>query len=92
MLSTISMKPHPARWAENLYRGFERQIVRLIENRGQIAQIVGTLLLFVIAAGSIQYIPFLIRWLHVNDMAFGRVVVYSLPVWIAFAIFLIWRS
>lgn len=86
------MKLSPIRWAENLYRGAERSIERLVENRGQIAQIAGTLLLFLIAAGSIQYIPFLVRWLHVNDMAFGRAVVYSLPVWIAFAIFLIWRS
>ena len=86
------MKRHPARLAENLYKWAETRLAMLVENRGQIAQIIGTLLLFTIAAGSIQYIPFLIRWLHVNDMAFGRAVVYSLPFWIACAIFLIWRS
>ena len=47
---------------------------------------------FIVSAASLQYVPFLARWFHINDMLFGKIVVYSLPVWIAFAIFLIWRS
>lgn len=86
------MKLNPGLWAENLYAWAVSRINLLIANRGQIAQILATLAVLLIAASGIQYIPFFIKWLHISDMAFGKVVVYSLPFWIACAIFLIWRS
>jgi hypothetical protein len=86
------MRLNPVQWAENSYLWVESHIELLIKNKGQIFQILGTLLVFSIAAGSIQYIPFFIKWMHISDMAFGTTVVYSLPFWIGFAIFLIWRS
>lgn len=80
------------KWAEELYDWVESRVKFAIEHRSQIFQILGTLAVFIIAAGSLQYVPFLIGWFHISDLAFGRAMVYSLPFWVAFAIYLIWRS
>jgi len=40
----------------------------------------------------LQYVPYLVHFFHISDMLFGKILVYSLPFWIAFAIFLVWRS
>lgn len=86
------MRPDPNKWADNLSEWMESRVRYVIENSSHILQILATLVILIICAGGIQYIPFLINWLHVSDMAFGKVVVASLPFWIAFALFLIWRS
>jgi hypothetical protein len=86
------MKDNPNNWAEKLYDWAESRVRIAVEKKSQIFQIAAALVVFIVSAGSLQYVPFLVSWFHINDMLFGKIVVYSLPVWIAFAIFLIWRS
>lgn len=86
------MKLDPQQWAENIYDWFEYRIELVLKKKTQIFQIIAAILIFTICAGSLQYIPFFVKLFHISDMAFGRMLVYSLPFWIAFAIFLIWRS
>ena len=86
------MKLNPAKWLENLYDWLESRINGLIKNRKQVFQILLALLIFTLSAGSLQYIPFLVSWFHVSDILFGKILVYSLPLWIIFAFIMIWRS
>jgi uncharacterized MAPEG superfamily protein len=86
------MRLNPNKWAEDLSGWMESRARLAAENRSQIFQILATLIALAICAGSVQYVPFIIDWLHVSDMLFGKVVVYSLPFWIAFVFFMIWRS
>lgn len=86
------MKLNPTEWAENLYSGVESRIKLAIKHRKQVFQILAAMAIFTISMGSLQYIPFLVSWLHISDILFGKILVYSLPVWIIFALFMIWRS
>ncbi len=64
----------------------------LAKHRAQVLQIVLAMIFFLLAIGSLQYLPMLAVWFHISDMTLGKVMVYSLPFWIALAFFLIWRS
>jgi len=86
------MKFRPDEWAESLYDWAESRIRLAIEKKTQIAQIIGALVLLSASASSLQYVPYLVHFFHISDMLFGKILVYSLPFWIAFAIFLVWRS
>ncbi len=86
------MKIKPDVWAENLYDWIEARIKLVIEKKTQIFQILVALVIFTVSAASLQYVPFFVKWFHINDRFFGEILVYSLPLWIAFAVFLIWRS
>lgn len=79
-------------WAENLYDRIVLRLKLANQKKYQLLQIAGALIIFIVCAASLQYIPFLARWFHINDQFFGKIIVYSLPVWVAFAFFLIWRS
>lgn len=86
------MKFNPTEWPEDIYNWFESRIKLAIKHRKQIFQILVAMLIFTLSAGSLQYIPFLVNWFHISDILFGRILVYSLPFWIIFALFMIWRS
>ena len=64
----------------------------LVKNRVQVLQIVLAIVFFLLAIGSLQYLPMLAVWFHISDMTLGKVMVYSLPFWIVLAFILIWRS
>ena len=68
------------------------RIQLLIKHRVQVFQIILAIIFFLLSVGSLQYLPMLAVWFHISDMMLGKVMVYSLPVWIALAFFLIWRS
>ncbi len=86
------MKPNPRPEAKKPEGWLDTRIQLLIKHRVQVVQIILALIFFLLAVGSLQYLPMLAVWFHVSDMALGKVMVYSLPVWVALAFFLIWRS
>ena len=86
------MQLNPNKWADNLFEWTASRAKFVADNSSQILQIFATLVILIACAGGIQYIPFLIKWQHVSDLAFGKMVVYSLPLWVTLAFYLIWRS
>lgn len=86
------MKRDPDRIIKNPDGWLASRIQLLVKHRQQIIQILLAIIFFLLSVGSLQYIPQLAVWFHISDMFFGKVMVYSLPVWIALAFFLIWRS
>lgn len=86
------MKRDPDKAIKNSGGWFASRIQLLIKHRQQIIQILLAMIFFLFAVGSLQYLPQLAVWFHISDLFFGKVMVYSLPLWIALAFFLIWRS
>ena len=86
------MKRNPAPEAKKPEGWLATHIQLLVKHRVQVLQIVLAMIFFLLSVGSLQYLPMLAVWFHINDMTLGKVMVYSLPFWIALAFFLIWRS
>lgn len=87
-----TMKPRPDEWAVFLYDWVDARIKFVIANKSQILQVTGTIFVLIISACGLQYVPFLAGWLHISDMQYGKILVYSLPIWVILAVFIIWRS
>lgn len=86
------MQLNPNKWADDLFEWMALRAKFVMDNSSHILQILATLAVLIICAGGLQYIPFLIKSQHISDLAFGKMVVYSLPLWVSFAFYLIWRS
>ncbi len=86
------MNFNPEEWPSFLAKWTKEQVQIIIENRWQILQVFASMVLFLLFVGSLQYIPFLVDWLHISNKTFGKIVVYSLPFWVLVALFLVWRS
>jgi hypothetical protein len=86
------MKRNPAPEAKKPEGWLATRVQLLVKHRVEVLQIVLALIFFLLSVGSLQYLPMLTVWFHISDMTLGKVMVYSLPFWIALAFFLIWRS
>jgi len=40
----------------------------------------------------VQFIPWAVKYFHINDLKIGKILVYSLPIPFGIAVYLVWRS
>ena len=64
----------------------------LKDSRREILRIVLAASVFLLAILALQYLPLIVKIFKIDDMKFGKAMVYSLPFFIGFAFFKIWKS
>lgn len=60
--------------------------------RKEIFRITRALAFFILAMFSLQYVPFIALKFKINDVELGEIMVFSLPFFIGYAFYRIWRS
>ena len=58
----------------------------------KLSHIIITICMLVLFFLLVQFIPWVVKYFHINDLKIGKILVYSLPIPFGITVYLVWRS